>query len=101
MRKLFLRVVEQTEIVWIDTKVYIPVVTLVDPVVVPLLVFTWLDEEFHFHLLELAGAEDKVSRSDFVAETFSHLADAEWRLHSGSVQHVVEVDENTLSGFRP
>src|ERR1022692_1505088 len=44
---------------------------------VPLLVGARLDEEFHLHLLELAGAEDEVSRRDLVAERLADLADAE------------------------
>src|SRR5690606_21289700 len=51
-------------------------------------------------LLELAGAEDEVSGGDLVAERLADLADAERWLLAARGEHVREVHENALGGFR-
>ena len=51
------------------------------------------------HLLELAGAEDPVLRSDLVAEALADLGDAERRLLAAGLEHVGEVDEHALRGL--
>ena len=61
--------------------------------------FVGFDEEFEFHLLELAGAEGEVLGGDFVAEGFADLADAEGDLHAGGVEDVLELGEDGLGGF--
>ena len=99
MRKLLFRVLEQAQVVWVDAEVGVPSHALFDPVIVPLLVGSWLYEEFHLHLLELASSEDEVTRGDFVAKRLADLADAEWGLHARRTKHVGEVYEDTLSGF--
>ncbi len=53
-------------------------------------------EKLNFHLLELARAKRKVSRRNFVAETFADLRNAEWNPHTRAVANVFEVDENAL-----
>src|SRR5712691_5542714 len=74
--------------------------TLVDPVVVPLLGLVWWHEELHLHLLELAHAEQEVARCDLVAERLTDLRDAERRLAPRELRHVLEVDEDALRGLR-
>ena len=66
----------------------------------PFLIGARSHEEFHFHLLELAGAEDEVARSDLVTEGLAHVGDAERRLGTRRSHHVLEVHENALCGFR-
>ena len=66
----------------------------------PLFIRAWLDEEFHLHLFEFARAENEVSRSDFVAERLSNLADSKWRLHTSCAKDVGKVYEDALGGFR-
>ena len=57
-------------------------------------------EELHLHLLELAGAENEITRGDLVAERFADLGDAErWPL-ACRPHHVGEVHEHALSGLR-
>ncbi len=72
----------------------------VAPEFVPFVGGVGADEEFDFHLLELAGAEGEVARGDFVAEGFADLGDAEGDFDAGSVHHVAEVGEDALGGFR-
>src|SRR5262249_1312985 len=55
-----------------------------------------LDEELHFHLLELAGAENEVFGGDFVAERFADLGDAKRKLDALRIDEVLEVRENSL-----
>ena len=100
MRELFFRVLIETEVVRINPEIGVPGKTLVDPVLVPFLVLTRFDEELHFHLLELAGSENKVPRGDFVAEAFPDLSHTEGGLHPCSRDDVVEIDEDPLSGLR-
>ena len=70
-----------------------------NPVLVPGFVLAGLDEEFHLHLLELAGAEDEVARGDLVTEGLAHVGDAERRLLTGGGHDVLEVHEDALCGF--
>ena len=76
---------EEPEVFGVDAEIYVPVVALVDPVVVPGFVFSGLDEKLHLHLLKLAGSKDEVARRDFVAKAFTHLADAKRWLHACGV----------------
>src|SRR3954447_1450362 len=101
VRQLLLRVLEEPQVLGRDAEVGVPAGPLVDPVLVPFLVGAGLDEEFHLHLLELAGPEDEVAGCDLVAERLADLADAERRLLARRRQHVEEVDEDALRGLRP
>jgi hypothetical protein len=67
---------------------------------VPLFVSAGLDEELHFHLLELAGTEDEVARGDLIAEGLADLADAEGRLLPCHLNDIGEVHEDALRSFR-
>jgi len=51
----------------------VPVPALFAPVLHPLGVLAGVDEKLHFHLLELARAEDEIARRDFVAERLADL----------------------------
>ena len=90
---------EKPQVFGVDAKVHVPVVTLLNPVLVPTLVLAGLDEKLHFHLLELTCAENEVSRCYLVSKAFSHLANTEWRLHASGVQHVVEIYKYALGSL--
>src|ERR1043166_1331782 len=62
--------------------------------------FVGLDEEFQFHLLELARAECEVAWIDLVAEGLADLADAERDLLTRNIKHVLELHEDGLGSFR-
>ena len=59
-----------------------------------------LDEKFQFHLLELARAEGVIARSDLVAKRLADLRDAKRHLLPRGFEHVLELRENGLRGFR-
>ena len=59
------------------------------------------NKELHFHLFEFAGAKGEIPWRDFIAVAFANLGDAEGEAMPGGVHHVLEVDENALSRFRP
>ena len=101
VRKLIGRVVAENQILAGDAQVDVPLIPPVPPVFVPLAGFIGMAEELHFHLLELAGAKREVPRRDFVAKTLADLGDAERNFHPAAVQHVLEIHEHALSGFRP
>src|SRR5690606_40412745 len=61
VRQLFLRMVVEPEVVALDAEVDVPVEASLHPVLLPLVVGAGLNEELHFHLLELARAEDEVA----------------------------------------
>ena len=69
------------------------------PVSEPFEVGSWLAEEFHFHLIELADTESEVPWGDFVTEALTSLANSEWELLSLGTLDVLEVDEDALSGL--
>lgn len=98
--QLLLRMLVVAQVLRLDAEVEVPLGTGVDPVLVPGFVLAGLDEEFHFHLLELTGTEDEVARGDLVTEGLAHVGDAERRLLAGRGHHVLEVHEDALRGFR-
>ena len=63
--------------------------------------FIRLDEKFQFHLLELTRAKGEIARLDFVAKRFADLANAERHFLARDFQHVLELREDGLRGFRP
>ena len=100
MGELLLRVLVVAQVLRLDAEVEVPLGACVDPILVPGFVLAGLDEEFHFHLLELTGTEDEVARGDLVTEGLAHVGDAERRLLAGRGHHVLEVHEDALRGFR-
>ena len=70
------------------------------PVLVPLGLGAWGDEELHLHLLELPHAEDELAGDDLVPEGLADLRDAKRQLHAAGLLDVEEVDENALRRLR-
>ncbi len=101
VRELLLRVLIEPQVLRVDPEVDVPVESLIDPVLMPLLVLAGPDEELHLHLLELTGAEDEVAGGDLIAEALADLGDAERRLLPRRRHDVLEVDEDALRGLRP
>src|SRR6185312_4214175 len=75
--------------------------TILDPLFVSLLIFSRAHEVFHLHLLELARSENKIAGRHFITKRFSDLRDAERQFAAARCQHVEEVYEDALRGFRP
>jgi hypothetical protein len=59
-----------------------------------------LDEKLQLHLLEFAGAEGVIARRNLVAKGFADLSNAERCFLPRTVEHVLELRENRLRGFR-
>ena len=74
--------------------------SLLHPVLVPVVCFIRWNEEFEFHLFELTGSEHEIPGSDFVSERFTDLSDPEGRFFSTCFKDVLEVDEHSLRGLR-
>jgi len=101
-RQLGLRVLVQREVRLGQADAQEPLAAPLEPLLVagePVRV--GMDEVLHFHLLELARAEDEVPRRDLVAERLPDLRDAERQLHAAGVDHVAEVDEHALRRLGP
>jgi hypothetical protein len=96
MGKLIFGMLTEPEVVLFDAQVGIPVESLLDPVLEPMLIGAGPDEIFYLHLLEFAHAEDEVACGYLVPEGFTHLGDSEGKLLSSGVKHILEVDEYTL-----
>src|SRR5256885_15909832 len=71
------------------------------PVVEPLHVAGWLDEELHLHLLEFTSSEDEVAGRDLVSERLSDLGDAKWHLLPHRLLYVEKIHIDALRRFRP
>ena len=71
------------------------------PLLEPFHLFARTNEELHFHLFELAHAEDELTGNDLVTESLTDLSDTERYFHAAGLLYVQEVDENTLCCFRP
>src|SRR2546430_6603937 len=68
MREFFLWLLEESQIRLRDADILKPLIARVNPLLMRLFVFARSDEVFHLHLLELAGAKDKITGRDFVAK---------------------------------
>ena len=95
-----MRVLVKTQVVTIDAEVGVPSNTLVDPVLVPFLIGSGLNKELQFHLLKLAGAENEVPGRDLIAERLADLGNPKRRLLTRRSHDIVEVDKDSLRGFR-
>ena len=92
-------VVAQTEVFGFDADRVQPVAAERTPVIEPLKIRAGLAEEFEFHLLDLAHAENEVSGRDFVAERLADLTDSERNLFTRGTLDVNKVRKDTLRGF--
>src|SRR5699024_6229981 len=99
VRELFLWVLVQTQVVWIHAQIDVPLQAVINPVLVPLLILAWLDEEFHLHLLKLTSTQEQVTRGDLIAESLTSIGDAKRSLHARRGHHIFEVYEDTLCRF--
>ena len=97
--QLFRAVVAQTEFLVVEAQTEQPFVAEFAPVGEPFEVGAGFAEEFEFHLLEFAHAEDEVAGRDFVAEGLAYLPYTEGHALSGRALHVLEIDENALRRF--
>ena len=59
-----------------------------------------MTEELDFHLLKFTRAKREIPRCNFVPETLSYLGDSQRQSESGAVNYILEIDEDTLGGFR-
>src|SRR5258708_6679565 len=80
------------QMIALDSELDVPVESEIDPVAIPLLFFfaIWTDEKLHFHLLELARAENEILGGDFVAERFALLRNAKRQLDPLRIHDVLE-----------
>ncbi len=78
----------------------VPLVALGAPVLVVLPGIVGMTEILHLHLFEFPGPEHELARGDLVAERLADLRNAERGTHTGGVDHILEVDEHPLGGFR-
>ena len=92
--------VAELQIFFFDTETEEPFFAEVFPVIEPFEVGTRFAEEFQFHLLEFAHAENEVSGRDLVTEGFTDLTDAERNFRTRGALYVEEVDEDALRRLR-
>src|SRR4029079_3008080 len=100
MRELLGVVRAQAQTLAVDAEPDVPLEALLAPVLVPLLRLVGRHEELHLHLLELERAEDEVAGGDLVTERLADLRDAERRLATRELEHVLEVEEDALGRLR-
>ena len=99
VRKFVFSVLANPQHVGRDTQVDIPLHARLAPIVVPLRTFAWWNEEFKLHLFKLARAKNKVSRGNFISETFTYLCNSKWWLLATRLQNVGKIDEHSLRSF--
>ena len=79
---------------------FMPFQTNLLPFLEPFKLIAWTHEELHFHLLELAHAEDELAGYDFVTESLTNLGDTERNLHATGFLYIQVIYEDTLCRFR-
>ena len=92
-------VVMETIFVVAETESLVPTKTCLFPVFEPFEFFTRANKELHFHLFELAHAEDELTGYDFVTESLAYLCDTERNAHAAGFLNVEVVDEDSLRRF--
>src|SRR5215204_220721 len=100
MRQLVLVVLAQAQVLFADAVFRIPSKAFIEPSLMPFLIGARHNEKLDFHLLKLTAAKSEISRRDLVTERLADLRDTEGQLHAHGLKNIIEVDENTLSGFR-
>ena len=58
-----------------------------------------LHEELHFHLFELAHAEDELTGYNLIAESLAYLGNAKRNLHTAGLLHIEVVHKDALGCF--
>ena len=99
MRQLVVGMRPQAQLVLGHAQIEIPLQTGLDPVFVTFRGLFGPAEIFDFHLLEFAGAERKIARSNFVTERFADLTDTKRQFAVGGIHNIGKVDKNPLRGF--
>src|SRR5450432_1926435 len=99
MRQLILFMIAESQVAFSHAQRSPPFHAFIFPEFVPLLRFIRMAEPFHFHLLELSRAENKVARRYFVAKTFADLRDTKRDSDARGVDDVFEIKKNSLRGF--
>ena len=97
VRQLF--VVVKAVVLSTKSQCLMPFHTRFFPLVEPIELGAGRNEELHFHLLELAHAEDKLARHNFVSECLSYLRDAKRHFHAARFLHVQVVNKDALCRF--
>src|SRR3989338_8522244 len=105
VRQLILRDVQLVHFFGVDAARRDPSMYFANPLterLLPVLVIFWSrDKVLNFHLFKLARAENKVARSNLVAERFSYLRNAERQCFAACLKHVFKINEDSLRGFGP
>ena len=98
VRQLFVFV--KAVVLLAKTKGLVPLHAGFLPLVEPLQLRAGANKKLHFHLLELAHAENKLAGNNLIPECFPDLSDAKRNFHATSFLHIQVVDENSLGRFR-
>src|SRR5438105_15291346 len=98
VRQLFFRLFVQAQVFFRDANALKPLMTSIDPFLMCLFVLARSHKVFHFHLLELARAENEIAGRDFVAKRFADLRNAKRKLAPAGVQVVEKAYEYALGG---
>ena len=92
--------VAQPEILLFHAERKEPFLAEFSPVIKPLQLCARPAEELQLHLLEFAGAESEIARSDLIAEGLADLANAEGQFFPRRAGDILEIDEDALRRFR-
>src|SRR5690606_34423590 len=95
-----IEVIVKTIIVLTKAKGAVPFHSSFFPEFIPLHLFTWLNKELHFHLLELTHSENKLTRYNLIAKCFSNLCYSKRNFHSSRFLYVKKVYKYSLCCFR-
>src|SRR5690606_28020065 len=95
----FIMVVKAQAVRW-DPQGSMPSHSDVLPMLIPLFFFSRADEKLHFHLLEFAHAENKLSCHNLIPKGFTYLCNTERNFHAGGFLYVQKVNKYSLRSFR-
>ena len=115
MRQLIFFLLSETQSLFAQTQIQIPIHPLLLPILKPfvgpshlafilrIFNFAFISrscEPLHFHLLKFARAKSKIARRDFIAKSFADLGNAKGYFFTRRFHYRIKININGLGCFR-
>src|SRR3989338_9430622 len=103
MRSFLRFMISKTEILGIDTELFVPIQSFFFPKIKML--FRLIGDRFNkilqFHLFKFPASETEIPGSYFIPESFADLGYTEGNFNSGRIQNILKIYKHALGYFAP
>src|SRR3990167_3771241 len=102
MCQIFFWQINEFQVFFLNSKLLnMPIQSFFAPVVKPFRVFLGVNKVFKLHHLKFPDAEKKITRRNFVAESFADLGNSKRQFYPRGLENIVKINKNPLGGFGP